>query len=278
MVGRGFFFGVGVEAALAVAALLLCQSCATKKDILALHAETIAQNRQVESRLDGLERSVATLDSMTREQYRLMMGTRAIVGNQSQNQQDQIQSLSARLDNIYYLMKELNQKLQAIQLYGGVESAPPKTASPSDSAKTTSPALQQSYNPIASTANVDPNEVYNQALDDLNKGNYDLAESRFMAFLIQFPHHELAGNAQYWLGEVDYTRKKYQLAITEFEKVVRNYPSSDKVPAALLKMAFAHIELGKTNTGITILRQITKDYKDSEEAKLARVKLKKLGR
>jgi len=278
MVGRGFFFGVGVEAALAVAALLLCQSCATKKDILALHAETIAQNRQVESRLDGLERSVATLDSMTREQYRLMMGTRAIVGNQSQNQQDQIQSLSARLDNIYYLMKELNQKLQAIQLYGGVESAPPKTVSPSDSAKTTSPALQQSYNPIASTANVDPNEVYNQALDDLNKGNYDLAESRFMAFLIQFPHHELAGNAQYWLGEVDYTRKKYQLAITEFEKVVRNYPSSDKVPAALLKMAFAHIELGKTNTGITILRQITKDYKDSEEAKLARVKLKKLGR
>ena len=43
-------------------------------------------------------------------------------------------------------------------------------------------------------------------------------------------------------------------------------------------MAFAHVELGKTNTGITILRQIIKDYKDSEEAKLARDKLKKLGR
>lgn len=278
MLGRGHSSRVGMGVMLAGVALLLFQSCATKKDILALHAETTAQNKQVESRLAALERSVAALDSMTREQYRLMMGTRAIMGNQSQNQQDQIQSLSARLDNIYYLMRELNQKLQAIQLYGGLEAAPPKTAARSDTAITSSPTPQQSYNPITSTTNVDPKEVYNQALEDLNKSDYVLAENRFMAFLIQFPNHELAGNAQYWLGEVDYTQKKYALAITEFEKVIRNYPSSDKVPAALLKVAFAHIELGKQNTGITILRQIIKDYKDSAEAKLARDKLKKLGR
>ncbi len=97
-----------------------------------------------------------------------------------------------------------------------------------------------------------------------------------MAFLVQFPQHELAGNAQYWLGEVDYSQKKYELAISEFDKVIKNYPKSEKVPAALLKTAYANIELKKKPAATAILRQIIKEYKNSEEAKLARDRLRKL--
>ena len=70
---------------------------------------------------------------------------------------------------------------------------------------------------------------------------------------MQFPKHELAGNAQYWLGEAVYGQQKYDLAITEFEKVLKNYSKSIKVPAALLKIGYAQFELGETKTATKTL-------------------------
>ncbi len=265
------------------AVMLLSPSCATKGFMRTLHEETMAKNREIESRLAAMESTVAVIDSMTQEQYRLIMGTRAIVGNQSQSQQDNLLSLSARLENIYTMMNELNQKLQAIQLYGGLEAPAPTSSDPyassSDTTAGTAPSASgvSPYSPV-SPSSVDPNEVYNAALADLNNKNYDLAESRFMAFLIQFPRHELAGNAQYWLGEVDYAKKQYDLAISGFQKVIDNYPKSEKVPAAMLKMGFAQIEVGKKNTGVATLRKLVKEHKGTEEAKLATARLRKLGR
>ncbi|MHB9028596.1 MAG: tol-pal system protein YbgF [Candidatus Latescibacterota bacterium] len=265
---------------LAGAVLTISPSCATKKFMLTLQEETMAKNREIESRLTVLEQSVAVVDSMAREQHRLMMGTRAIVGNQSQSQQDNIQGLSARLDNIYHMMNELNQKLQAIQLYGGLEAPAPQSSAAPDTASSGREVTtgQPSFPSVAPLSNVDPKEVYDAALADVNNLNYSFAESRFMAFLIQFPRHELAPNAQYWLGEVDYAQKKYDLAISEFEKVIENYPQSEKVPASLLKIAFAQIELGKKSTARGTLQKLIKEYPKSEEAKLARAKVKQLGR
>ncbi len=264
---------------LAFAGIIVLSSCATKKDILTLHAESTAQNKQIENRLAVIDRSVATVDSLTRDQYKLINGMRAISGTQSQSQQDRMVSIEARLDNVYYLMKELNQKLQAIQLYGGVETPAPKSApAQPDSLNTGQPgqASTSQYTPLLNSQSADPKELYNVALADLNHGDFVLAESRFVAFLVQFPQHELAGNAQYWLGEVDYSQKKYELAISEFDKVIKNYPKSEKVPAALLKTAYANIELKKKPAATAILRQIIKEYKNSEEAKLARDRLRKL--
>lgn len=263
---------------LAGAVLIFSPSCATKKFMLTLHGENMAKNREIETRLADLERTVAHIDSLNVEQYRQMMATRAYVGNQSQSQQENINSISARLDNINRILNDLNQKLQAIQLYGGVETPSSKTpGGPSD--YTDSSPLAGGYNPISpSTAAVDPKEVYNTALADLNNGKYDLAESRFMAFIIQFPSHELAGNAQYWLGEVDYAQKRFALAVTEFEKVIDNYPKSEKVPASLLKMAYAQIEIGRKTEAAKTLRKLLKEYRNTDEAKLGREKLRKLGR
>jgi tol-pal system protein YbgF len=280
MAGRDSMTRIAAGILLAGMVAISASSCATKKFMLTLHDESMTKDRDIESRLANLERRVAHIDSMTNEQYGLLRGTRAVVSNQSKSQEDYILSVSARLDNINHLMNELNQKLQAIQLYGGVDSAAPKSTPDSepDASKGSAPSSSGSYNPISSNAQVDPKELYNTALSDLNNGDYDNAEMRFVAFLIQFPRHELAANAQYWLGEVDYAQKKYDLAVTEFGKVVKNYPEAEKVPAALLKTAYAQIELGKKAEAKKTLNIIIKEHKNSEEFKAARDKLRKLGR
>lgn len=250
-------------------------SCATKKFILTLHEETMTKNREIESRLAYLERSVSHIDSMTNEQFGLLRGTRAVVSSQSKTQEDYILSISARLDNINHLMNDLSQKLQSIQMYGGMDSSAPKSPNAPDSGST---QPSGSYNPISSALTVDPKVLYNDALADFNNNNYDTAEGRFITFLIQFPKHELAPNAQYWLGEVDYAQKKYDLAVAEFDKVVKNYPQSEKAPAALFKMALAQVGLGKKGDAKATLNRIIKEYKTSPEYKLARDQLRKIGR
>ena len=85
-----------------------------------------------------------------------------------------------------------------------------------------------------------------------------------------------APNAQYWLAESIYAQKKYDLAIKEFETVRKKYSKSPKARAALLKIGFAQIEKGDLKSGRSTLNQVIKSYGKSEEADIAREKLKEL--
>ena len=250
-------------------------SCASKKDFVELRMEINKQNVEAESRFSSLEQSVAVLDSLIHEQHSLTKSIRALMGTQAIEQYDNISLIAARQDDINYLLRELLQKLEAIQLYGGVETKPTMdTPSP---APTMPPSALPETSILsalpAQTFKVNPKKLYDSALEDILNESYQLAESRFLSFLMQFPNHELAGNAQYWLGEAVYVQKKYELAISEFEKVLKKYPKSPKVPAAMLKIGFAQFELGKKKTAINTLNRLIKSYTKSEEAKLARERL-----
>ncbi|MBT4482716.1 MAG: tol-pal system protein YbgF [Candidatus Latescibacteria bacterium] len=245
----------------------LTVSCATKKDLVELRTELYDRNDKVESRLLSIEHTTASIDSLLREQNRLTQSLRALMGAQSQEQLDNISLIAARQDEINQLLRGLLDKLQLIQLYGTVETKP--------SVEKTSQTPETSNLPVSSavTSKVNPEKLYDSALEDIRNYRFQLAESRFLSFLMQFPKHELAGNAQYWLGEAVYGQKKYNLAITEFEKVLKNYKKSIKVPAAMLKIGYAQFELEKTKTAINTLNRLIKSYPKSQEARLARERL-----
>ena len=86
--------------------------------------------------------------------------------------------------------------------------------------------------------------MYQQALDHLRGGRHDEAVASFRGFVKQHPQHDLADNAQYWLGECFYDRKDYSTALREFRRVAEKFPQGNKVPDALLKVAFSYLALG----------------------------------
>jgi len=260
--------------------VFLFVSCATKRDFVDLRREMLARDEITESRLSSLERAVASVDSLVREQYRISQSLRALMGAQSQDQRDNLELIAARQEEINYQLRQLLEKLQAIQLYGGVETKPPAETEPPSSRNAVKPPVAAAAPPTppsplprTDTVKVDPNELYNAALEDVRNKRFQLAESRFLSFLMQFPKHELAGNAQYWLGEAVYGQGKYELAISEFEKVLKKYKKSPKVPAALLKIGFAQLELNRNKEATKTLNRLIKSYPDSEEADLARQRL-----
>ena len=52
-------------------------------------------------------------------------------------------------------------------------------------------------------------EIYQNGLNALKANDYQTSEQNFSKILNQSPNDKLAGNAQYWLGEVYYAQKDY---------------------------------------------------------------------
>jgi tol-pal system protein YbgF len=121
-----------------------------------------------------------------------------------------------------------------------------------------------------------PEALYQQALNTFKGGDSQKARELLTKFIGQYPNNELAANAHYWLGETYYTEKIYDQAILEFEKVIKNYPGKEKVPAAMLKQAMAFKGLGDLTSAKYVLNKLLESYPRSEEASLAKAKLKEL--
>ncbi|MEO7862923.1 MAG: tol-pal system protein YbgF [Nitrospirales bacterium] len=108
--------------------------------------------------------------------------------------------------------------------------------------------------------------LYDRAMSLLRQGNFVEASTGFSSFLRTFADSPLASNAQYWLGECYYGERRFQEAIDEFERVFAFYPSSNKVPASLLKIAYSHIELRELPMARSVFQQLVRTHPQSPEA------------
>ena len=112
-----------------------------------------------------------------------------------------------------------------------------------------------------------------QAFD---QGDSDAARKKFQELIEKYPRSERADNAQFWIGEIYYREKWYEKAILEYQKVIENYPKGNKVPASLLKQGLAFLNLGDKTNSRLILEELIKKHPKSNEAKIAKDKVKSL--
>ena len=99
-------------------------------------------------------------------------------------------------------------------------------------------------------------EAYKAAFDTLKEGRYKEAKVELQAFLVKYPNGSFSGNAQYWLGEAHYVTRKFEQGIVEFEKVLNGFPSSNKVPDAMLKLGYTYYELKQYPQSKTVLQDL----------------------
>lgn len=114
---------------------------------------------------------------------------------------------------------------------------------------------------------------YDAAFDLIKAKDFDKASQAFSAFLRKYPRSPYAGNAQYWLGEVNLAKGDLQGAGQAFAKVSQAYPQHNKVPDSLYKLADVEVRLGNRDKANGILRQVIADYPNSSAAQLAQRQL-----
>jgi len=121
-----------------------------------------------------------------------------------------------------------------------------------------------------------PDQLYQGALQTLRGGDTAKGREMFQKFLDQYPKHDLAANARYWIGESWFEEKKYDQAVLEFQEVIKNYPGKEKSASAMLKQGMAFVELGDTKAARYVYKKLAAEYPLSDEAKKAQEKLKEL--
>lgn len=119
----------------------------------------------------------------------------------------------------------------------------------------------------------DPEALYQKAYKYTSSKDYPNATEAFHKFLAAFPAHKYAVNAQYWLGEIYYAKGDWEMAILEFDKVIKKYPNSEKTPASVLKQGFSFDKLGSRKEARVLLQEVVDKYPDSPEASLAKKRL-----
>jgi len=117
---------------------------------------------------------------------------------------------------------------------------------------------------------VTPDAIYTKGLDAFKAGDMPAAREIFTRFLEQYPKHDLAANAHYWVGETYYSEKSYEQAILAFQEVIKNFPTKDKVPAAMLKQAMAFNAINDAKSAKYVLKKLEESFPKSDEAAKAK--------
>ncbi|VVO15960.1 tol-pal system protein YbgF [Pseudomonas fluorescens] len=150
---------------------------------------------------------------------------------------------------------------------GGDLNAPgvapaPATQAPQTGTEPADPAKEKLY--------------YDAAFDLIKAKDFDKASQAFAAFLRKYPNSQYAGNAQYWLGEVNLAKGDLQGAGQAFARVSQLYPKHAKVPDSLYKLADVERRLGHTDKVKGILQQVVAQYPGTSAAQLAQRDLQRM--
>ena len=211
--------------------------------------------------------------------------------NQLQQMQDQIsrqQGVIEVLQNDVARMKqeslERYQDLDRRIGSGGAPAATPDNSSAGGDAMPAGAAAgagagAAAQAPAASSEPADPAKeklYYDAAFDLIKAKDFDKASQAFAAFLRKYPNSQYAGNAQYWLGEVNLAKGDLQGAGQAFAKVSQLYPKHAKVPDSLYKLADVERRLGHTDKVKGILQQVVAQYPGTSAAQLAQRDLQRM--
>ncbi|WP_242208175.1 MULTISPECIES: tol-pal system protein YbgF [unclassified Pseudomonas] len=210
--------------------------------------------------------------------------------NQLQQMQDQIsrqQGVIEELQNQVARMKQESlERYQDLDRRIGSGAAPAATPENSSAGGDASAAAGAAAGagaaaqaPAASSEPGDPAKeklYYDAAFDLIKAKDFDKASQAFAAFLRKYPNSQYAGNAQYWLGEVNLAKGDLQGAGQAFAKVSQLYPKHAKVPDSLYKLADVERRLGHTDKVKGILQQVVAQYPGTSAAQLAQRDLQRM--
>jgi tol-pal system protein YbgF len=246
---------------------LSVSGCALQKDYITMQRRVIIleeELRQSRSLTQGVEKNATSknvrLDNRIEgidEEMRVLRGDLDEILHQSKQNSGQTTDMEQALGETRSSVDVLSKKLTRLEAFTGFE--------PSDA----NPATQPSKPDVKPTAQ----SIYREAKKDFDAGDMESAKSGFASVVETFPTSDSADNAQFWIGEIFYREKWYQKAILEYQKVIENYPSGNKVPAAYLKQGLAFETLGETENSHLILGELLRKFPDTAEASIARKKL-----
>jgi tol-pal system protein YbgF len=243
----------------------------TKMGVLQHLAEQTADEaNQMTTAVTALQQKLSTQSDATN-------GKLDSVSGQVQSLNDSVDELKARIAKLDKSVQDLQTQLQNMQ--ASPAQVPPGGTQPGAMPGAPGAAGPAPGGPGTPTAQQAPplQETLQAGVRDYNAGRYDVALGEFQSVLQSYPLDDLAGTAQFYLGEIAYQQKDYATAIKSYNAVLEGFSGNAKAPAAQLHKGYALLAENKKDEGIHELRSLIQRYPQTPEARAARSKLNGMG-
>jgi tol-pal system protein YbgF len=118
--------------------------------------------------------------------------------------------------------------------------------------------------------------MFLQAKSSYTSRDFTGAVSGFKTFILKNKDHELADDAQFFLGEAYYAQGQYKQAAQSYLSGYQNYPKGDKRGESLLKLAMSLDKLGQKKQACATFGEVNKKF--AKEAAVRNASLKEMQR
>lgn len=253
---------------------IITAGCATQKDVTLIEENVI----RIDRRLDTLENNFTARVSQLERDIKELQKPSFLV--ELEDFRTALDELNGRLEKNSYQLQKLSGEIEAYKQESNRdrEALVVRITSLEKGFQELERALEKERKKLKVTKFklMGPKGIYQEALRLYKKGEYENARKLFEKLLKEYPNSPLAGNAQFWIGEVYFCQKRFEEAILAYQKTIKKYPKNVKIAGALLKQALSFAALGDKDTAKILLKQLIQRYPKTEQARIAQRKLKNL--
>jgi tol-pal system protein YbgF len=262
---------IALLALLSIAVLSTTPALGVSKEIIQLQTQVQLLQDQMSKMQQSFDERMGVMRNLIEQSTDNINKATSAVGDLQKTLQQQSTDNAAKLDQLSAQIQALHDSLDEMKtrvakvskqlddMTGAGQNLPPGAATPTPGQAPP------------------PDVLYNNALRDYNAAKYQLAVQEFADYLKFYGNTDLAGNAQFYIGEIDYRQQNFEQAIKDYDLVLQQYPGGNKAAAAQLKKGYALLELGQKKEGTQELNSLIARYPRSVEATQARDRLRQLG-
>ncbi len=260
----------GLAATLVVASGLV--GCVSKSDVQLVQGE-VALLRAETMRRDSTR--AAQLGEVLQIQRQIMdslTASRRAVGQLKGDISSDLYNIQQQLVQLQELTGQSQQRLSELRTQLEARGAQIETAAPSGAA----PAPGDTAQP-AGGASASADQMYEASLAQLRRGSTSTARLGLREMLRNYPTSPRAPDALYFIGQ-SYAAENPDSAAAYYTQVVDKYAASARAPSALYNLGLLAERRKDSAKAKDAYQRVVQKYPQSDEAALARDRLKALGR
>jgi tol-pal system protein YbgF len=259
------------RAVLALIGALGLSGCATKGDVQMVQGEVSLLKAEMARRDSSRAAQLQQVIQLQQQVMDSLSATRKTVAQVKGDMQGDLYNVQQQLVQLQELTGQSQQRLTELrtrlEARGAEIAATPTAAAPGDSARPSDTA--------AASASAD--QMYEASLAQLRRGSLSTARLGLREMLRQYPTSDRAPDALYFIGQ-SYASENPDSAQAYYNQVVDKYPKSPRAGSALYNLGLLAERRKDTAKARDAYQRVVQQYPQSDEAALARDRLKTLGR
>jgi tol-pal system protein YbgF len=188
--------------------------------------------------------------------------------------QQNIQTLNGQITLQTHQIEQMDKQLKSFYQDINRRIDDGETSGTTNKSSTKGSSTPQSPSKPATNNALKEQQLYQAAIDLLPDKKLE-SETKLREYIKKYPQGMYRSNAHYWLGEINFLQKNFDIAEEEFNTVINKYATSKRVPDAMLKRAMVYQNQGREKKAQEEFKRLIKLHPKSSAAQLAKQQVNK---